>query len=298
MNNLFHNYYKSTILIFTLIIFVMSCQSDTTKSDSPTKDATENESLAKDASENETPTSSPIETVSTETEIVEPTAIVEVLFPWVDKLKIRDASNLIGNTIATVDRKDALGFTGEQSEQPEEIVLRGVVYDEHWLKVITPGKEEGWVFGGAVQRKGEQKGTSPLRDKKFSFPHFGNFDLSTWKDLGTQTGGDEVDFSTTTYQKRNEILEVVTTDVGEFHYGYDYKLMDGQQKILKTRSFSFTAAPDGSTNEIVETVKDFMINKEFTRKQNLRAHFYQLNAKPKMVNGTWSELDLEVTSDN
>ncbi len=288
MKNPFNNYFKSTLLIFMLIICVLSCQSDTTKNEAP----------AKDVSKTETPTNLPKETVSTESEIEEPAAIVEVLFPWVDKLKIRDASNLIGNTIATVDRKDALGFTGEQSEQAEEIVLRGVVYDENWLKVITPDKKEGWVFGGAVKRKGEQKGTPLLSDKKFSFPHFGTFDLSTWKDLGTQTGGDEVDYSTTTYQKRNEILEVITTDIGEFHYGYDYKLMDGEKKILKTRSFSFSATPDGATNEIVETVKDFMVNKEFTRKQNLRAHFYQLNAKPKMVNGPWSESDMETTNAN
>lgn len=288
MNNPFSKIFKPTLLIFMLAIFAMSCKSDTTKNDTPVIEAPKNEAA----------TTSPKETVSTEAEIEEPTAIVEVLFPWVDQLKIRDASNLIGNTIATVDRKDALGFTGEQSEQAEEIVLRGVVYDENWLKVITPDKKEGWVFGGAVKRKGEQKGTASITDKKFSFPHFGNFDLSTWKDLGTQTGGDEVDYSTTTYQKRNEILEIVTSDIGEYHYGYEYKLMDGEKKILKTRSFNFTAAPDGSTNELVETVKDFMINKEFTRKQNLRAHFYQLNGKPKMVNGTWSESDLVMTTDN
>lgn len=290
MKKVFNNNFSAAVLTLMLAFFAFSCQNDTTKNDAPAEEVLNNE-----ASTALTQETTPTEAATTELEEVAANITKEVLYPWVDKLNIRDAPNLVGNTIATVTRKDALAFIGEQSEKSEEIVLRGVAYDAHWLKVITPDKKEGWVFSGAVTQKGEKKGTAPLTDKKFSFPHFGDFDLATWKNLGTKTEGDEVDRSTTTYQKRNEILEVVSSEMGEFHYEYNYKLMDGQKKILMTRVFSFAAAPDGSGNEISETVTDLMANKIYTRKQNLRTHFYQLNAKPQLVNGPWSESDLVAT---
>ncbi|MFK8007714.1 MAG: SH3 domain-containing protein [Saprospiraceae bacterium] len=270
---------KFSIFILTIIIFFFAC-GDNSESNNNTSTPESTATNSTDSKQQKTPTSyKNIETVD-----AKPFEEKEMIFAWVDKLNIRDASNLKAKTITAVESNDALKFTGEQSDQIEEIVLRGVAYDEPWLKIITPDDKEGWVYGGAVKRKSESKGNAPITDTKFDFPHFGNFDLSTWKKLGTRLEGEEVDIQITTYQKGDQILEVTSSEMGEFYYGYDYKLMDRSEKILKHRSFSFTS--DGKMLE--EKVKDYSTNTEYTRNQTLKKHFYQLNAKPVMVNGKWT----------
>ncbi len=279
---------KFILLIFTVVIFTCSCGSDSkSNNNTTTSESTANNSV--DTEEKQTSASEKvIETVNTK-----PFQEKEMIYAWVDKLNIRDTPNLKGKTIATVTNKDALAFTGEQSEKTEEIVLRGVAYDEPWLKIITPDKTEGWVFGGAVVRLNQVRGNDPLTEEKFDFPYFGAFDLSTWKKLGTKKEGEEVDIVVTTYQKGNQILEVSHAERGEFYYAHDYKLMDANKKILKTRNFNFVADTELI---ITETVKDFVAKKEYTRTQQLKIHFYDSNDRPKMVNGEWSEKALEVTN--
>ena len=139
-------------------------------------------------------------------------------YVWVDNINVRDASNTKGNVIGTYTSPD-LEFTGTKSENKDIIVLRGVVYDDYWLHVTTKDNKEGWVFGGAVKEEGDDAGNKVITNDTFDFPHFGNFDLTTWKNIGVRNeeAGD-AETRTTTYFKDGQTLEVSKTDVGEYGY--------------------------------------------------------------------------------
>lgn len=225
----------------------------------------------------------------------EPFTADEQVYTWVDKLNIRDLPKLDGKVVAQAATQTPLRFTGEQSEASETIVLRGVVYQEPWMKVVTPEGTEGWVFGGAVKHEGEVKGNQPITDQTFSFPVFGSYDLADWKKLSTQETSEEVDYQITTYQKGDQLLEITQADMGEFYYGWTYKLMNIIDKVvIKERQFSFTAQDPPFMLE--ETVKDYSTHPPmlYRRTQNLDQHYYRLNARPMMAVGPWEKSSLAV----
>ncbi|MDF1696272.1 MAG: SH3 domain-containing protein [Saprospiraceae bacterium] len=226
-----------------------------------------------------------------------PTSSLETndnLYAWVDKLRIRDKSSTKGKAITQVQSKDALVFTGEKSSTSETIVLRGVAYHEPWLKVKAPDDKIGWVFGGAVKKKGEEKGNDIIDDINFSFPYFGKYDLNDWKNLGSkdESGGD-AEITTTIYQKGLKFIEVSIVEVGDYGYSRNYKLMDDKKNILRERRLNFSA--DVDFRELTETVKDYTAspNKIYSRTQKIEKHHSQLNAKPILVNGEWQESELK-----
>lgn len=275
---------NSKQLIFLAILFaillISSCEIQTPKTDDPPSNSSDEKvenievEIPKDNDTNQ-----PLTNLKTK----------DLIFAWVDKLNVRDNASPKGKAIAAVDSDAALEFTGVKSGDVETIVLRGVAYEDLWYKIVTEDGKEGWVFGGAVKRQDESKGNGSITDTKFAFPYFGDFDLSTWKKLGARTEGEEVDYEITSYQKGNQILETTSSDMGEMYYGYDYKLKDKDEKIIKERSFSFTG--DGKMLE--EKVKDYRTNTKYTRKQTLMKHWHQLNAKPVMVNGNWTKSTLQ-----
>lgn len=224
------------------------------------------------------------------------------LYSWIEQLALRDSAALEAKSIVMVNPATPLEITGTKTDYIETIVLRGVAYEDQWYKVVTPDKQEGWVFGGAVKQKNEKKGSPVLTDTQFGFSHFGEFNLVTWKKLPTQTEEEiqteeetnteeeegkvkEVDTIITAYQKDNLILEITATEMGEMYYAQNYKLKNPDGKVLKERNFSFTA--DGRVLE--EKVINYMMNMEYSRKQTINKHWYQLNAKPQMVRGAWKE---------
>ena len=280
--------FKFTLLILTAVIFTFSCGSDTksnnntSTSELTTTNSTDSEQQQKAAQEKV------IQTVDSK-----PFQEKDMIYAWVDKLNIRDNASLKGKAIAAADSDDALEFTGTKSGKAETIVLRGVAYNDLFYKVVTKDGKEGWVYGGAVKRKGEKKGNAPITDSKFDFPYFGSYDLSEWKKISTKSEGEETDITITTYKKGNQYLEVTKADRGEFYYGYDYKLMDKSKKILKERNFNFTV--DMDLREVSETVKDYTQStpQQYSRSQKLDKHFFQLNARPLMVLGNWTVKSLK-----
>ncbi|AXG69865.1 bacterial SH3 domain protein [Kordia sp. SMS9] len=235
-------------------------------------------------------------TTSNETEkITETPKANNTFYAWVDNINVRDAASTKGKVIGTYTSEDALEFSGTKSDSKEIIVLRGVAYDDYWLKITTKDNKVGWVYGGAVHQKGDTKGNDIITKDKFDFNHFGKFDVSSWTDLGiTRREGGDAETVTNSYLKGNQIIEIEKTDVGEYGYYHTYRLMDAKRKLLKERTFSFNAdAGDSKPKmELTETVKDFISKKEYTRTQTLSEHFMQLNARPQMVNGTWEEAEL------
>jgi hypothetical protein len=213
----------------------------------------------------------------------------EKVYAWVDRLNIRDAANLNGKQVASVTEQEALEFTGEKSDNTETIVLRGVAYDEPWLKVKTKDGKEGWVFGGAVKREGETKGNDPISNERFFFPHFGRFDLSTWeKQSPSNESEGDVETTTTIYKKNGRTLEISQTEVGEYSYSYNYKLTESDSTVLKTRDFTFVADPELVISEVVNV---YTSNPpvQYYRSQQVQKHFMQLNERPVMANGAWLE---------
>jgi hypothetical protein len=72
----------------------------------------------------------------------------------VDKLNLREAPNKDGKVIVQFPEGDFVNGTGEVSPNKEEITLRGMYYNEPYLKVSSLATEPktGWAYGGALQR--------------------------------------------------------------------------------------------------------------------------------------------------
>lgn len=260
--------------LLLIAVFVISCESDK-KENEPKSD---NEKQTQQAEE-----TTPLEVVSETKDFKND----DVVYTWVDNLNIRDAANTKGKVVTKVSDKQPLVFTGERSDKAETIVLRGVAYYEPWLKIKVDENNEGWVFGGAVKREGEEKGNAEMTAKKFNFENFGQFDLSSWKLVSTKdTGGEEVDATTKTYTKGGETLTIEESSMGEFYYGYNY-VWSKNRKTVKERNFSFGVGGDIDDFVVIETVKDYTTSKQYERQQAINKHFYSLNAKPTMARGKW-----------
>ncbi|MCP3930281.1 MAG: SH3 domain-containing protein [Bacteroidetes bacterium] len=289
MRKLLSRHYIYLWVILALTFFVLSCQNSTKQNESAS-DATSSNSTV------ETPGEKP--KIPAKAVELEPLKSKDLLYAWVDKLNIREKPGTSGKVVTTVQSDDALEFTGEKTDETETIVLRAVAYDEPWLKVITPDKKEGWVFGGAVKRKEETKGNGIIDDKKFDFPYFGSFNLKDWKKQSTkdESGGD-AEILTTTYKKGDQILEISHIDVGDYGYGRTYKFMDIFGKTFRERELNFIA--DAEYRELREVVKDYASDpqKQYVRTQKFKKHSSQLNALPLMVNGHWTTSAIDDDND-
>ncbi|MBE2245949.1 MAG: SH3 domain-containing protein [Candidatus Competibacteraceae bacterium] len=74
----------------------------------------------------------------------------ELYYVWVDNLRARKKPGLDGDIIRELKKGEKLIFLHEKSAHKETIQLRGITYEDFWLKVKLPGGEIGWVFGGAI----------------------------------------------------------------------------------------------------------------------------------------------------
>ena len=269
--------FTSKLYMFCIVLLLFSCGSDSKEKAKTTP-----------------------ETTVKEVEKAEETPKVDnTYYAWVENINVRDAANTKGKVVGTYTSADPLEFTGTKSDTKEIIVLRGVAYDDYWMKVTTKDNKEGWVYGGAVQKKDGQKGNGIITKKKFDFAHFGKFDISSWTDLGiTKSEGGDAETVNYSYLKDNQIIEIERTEVGEYGYYCTFKLMDAKRNLQKERKFSYTVEMGDSSPkmELTETVKDYVKKKEYTRSQNIKKHFMQLNAKPEMVNGEWKESTLQETA--
>lgn len=218
----------------------------------------------------------------------------QFLFPWVDRLNIRNQPNVQAKTIASVQSNETLIATGEKSVEPETIVLRGIAYHEPWYEVTTKDGTKGWVFGGAVKRQNEVKGNAAMTPTRFSFPVFGTYDLSQWTAIEAvdESGGD-AETETKRYKKGNQVLEITDTEVGEYGYSQQYVLKDSRGTILMERNLEFSV--DEGKFTLTESVIDRgnLPPKVYSRSQSLAKHYVLLNSKPLMVDGKWEISTLE-----
>lgn len=68
-----------------------------------------------------------------------------------DNVRIRDVAGLKGKEIARLQKKSKVIFNGVFSDFTDKIKLRGIQYDDPWLKIKTMTGEEGWIYGASVK---------------------------------------------------------------------------------------------------------------------------------------------------
>jgi hypothetical protein len=68
-----------------------------------------------------------------------------------DNVRLRDAAGLKGKEIARLAKKSKVIFNGVFSDFTDKIKLRGIQYDDPWLKVRTDKGVEGWIYGGSLK---------------------------------------------------------------------------------------------------------------------------------------------------
>ena len=120
---------KSTPIIFFLFLIFLSCSNETVSNgDTPTIDGTSTEANA-----------------VTE-QAFKPTKMLIGL----DQLRLRSTPGEKGDEIAFLKKGTVIYDTGEVSNFTTRIKLRGIWFDEPWIKVKTEKGIEGWVYGGAV----------------------------------------------------------------------------------------------------------------------------------------------------
>lgn len=73
-----------------------------------------------------------------------------VLIANIDHLRLRDVPGPDGNLVASLAEGDTLYDLGEVSAFTTEVTLRGIRFDEPWLKVRTRDSLVGWVYAGGV----------------------------------------------------------------------------------------------------------------------------------------------------
>ena len=210
----------------------------------------------------------------------------EMLFAWVDNLRIRAEPNTNATVVTTIKENTPLIFTGEQTKEKQKITLRNVEYDEPWLKVKTSAGEVGWVFGGAVKRQGEDKGTPADPSLLIDIPHFGRYDLREWVkgDSKEEEGGD-YEGEVETFTKGDLSLICTSGETGEYGYSRSHKLLNKNKEIIKLRTLSWSNDPFTLT----EIVYDFEESPgtKYSRQQQFEKHFFQLEPRPETVQGTF-----------
>ena len=104
-------------------LFLFSCKNEPSTSSSPTEN-----------SKSITTTLQPIE-----------------MLVYLDNLRLRDAAGEKANEIARLPENTKVFYSGELSNFTTKIKLRGMPYDEPWLKIKTEQGMEGWIYAGGVK---------------------------------------------------------------------------------------------------------------------------------------------------
>ncbi|MCX7743068.1 MAG: SH3 domain-containing protein [Flavobacteriales bacterium] len=73
-----------------------------------------------------------------------------IYYVWVDNLRVRKKPGKDGEVIRELKNMEKLIYLNEKSDFTEEVILRGQLYNEPWLKVKLPEGKIGWVYGGGV----------------------------------------------------------------------------------------------------------------------------------------------------
>ncbi len=146
---------KQLILLLTILVSFWACK-DTNSGESQKTDPQTTDSIAN-------ANTAPVETTR--------------IYTWVDKLRMREMPDTKSKIIKELSAGDPLQFLNEKSDFTQKITLRGIAFDEPWLKVKTSDGKTGWVYGGGVKFYAPKVDMSPNPyDKCFEFLKAGRND--------------------------------------------------------------------------------------------------------------------------
>ncbi len=215
----------------------------------------------------------------------------ETLIAWVDLLNVRAEPHTGGKIVASLRENAIVTYTGERTDDLHTISLRDTLFEEPWLKIRTADGKEGWIFGGAVQRDGENKG---VQQSSMSVGELANLEMSQWTKSNEWTSGaGDAESSTTIYQKGDLTLAIRKTEVGEYGYSRTYDLFNKEYQLVKRRFVDWSGEPPSFA--LTETITDLESNpaKAFKRSQPFTKHFFQLKPRPESVQGDFQEKPLD-----
>ncbi len=75
-----------------------------------------------------------------------------------DNTRLRDVAGLKGKEVAKLKKGEKVTFLGGISDFTDKIKLRGIQFDDPWLKVKTTSGKEGWIYGAAIKFKTSDAG--------------------------------------------------------------------------------------------------------------------------------------------
>lgn len=78
------------------------------------------------------------------------------LYVWVENARIRKEPDLNGEVIAEIKGGEKVVLTGETTNNKINVKLRGVEFEDVWVKVKTSDEKEGWIFKGMLTDDAEK----------------------------------------------------------------------------------------------------------------------------------------------
>lgn len=123
---------KFLFLLLSISFFYMSCGNKS--NDEPTNSTTSQEQ---------------------QTNLPEDPIELEIIL---DKVRIRDKAGLEGEELEQLNKGTKVIFLGEISDFTDKIKLRGIQYNDPWLKIRIREGQEGWIYGGAIKFKADKAG--------------------------------------------------------------------------------------------------------------------------------------------
>ncbi len=162
------------------------------------------------------PTSQPIQPPPVVEKIVEKPAKVMV-YAWVDKLRLREKPDTKSGIVKELAEGEPLVLTGNETDFKEKINLRGVLYNEPWMEVITTEEKVGWVFAGGVKlyQQTIDKSISPY-DQCYQLLELGN----------------ERQFRNCELKVKEEQLKKYNAYIKPDPRGYEINLLSGEKLTL------------------------------------------------------------------
>lgn len=68
------------------------------------------------------------------------------MFVWVENARVRETPDLEGKLITELKAGDKVTLTGESSSNKTKVKLRGVDFEDVWVKIRMSDDKEGWIF--------------------------------------------------------------------------------------------------------------------------------------------------------
>jgi len=152
------------------------------------------------------------------TEIIEDEKTAQIMvYAWVDKLRLRAKPDTKSDVVKELSEGEALVFTGEKTDFSQKVNLRGVMYDEPWMRVITGDDKEGWVYAGGIKlyQQTTDKSSAPY-DQCFQLLELGN----------------EKQFDNCVQKVKEAQLKRYNSLVQPDPKGYDLNLLNGEKLTL------------------------------------------------------------------